>query len=115
MKNMKGNKKDKDVEILKALAHPVRLGIVKALHGKGELCACEICGLFDCDRTTASKHLAVLRQAGIIDYERQGKMIIYRLEMPCVNTFLRCIHAISKKEGIAYEETADSGTGMCKM
>jgi hypothetical protein len=42
-------------------------------------------------------------------------MIIYRLEMPCVNTFLRCIHAISKKEGIAYEETADSGTGMCKM
>jgi DNA-binding transcriptional ArsR family regulator len=115
MKNLKGNKKDKDVEILKALAHPVRLGIVKALHGKGELCACEICGLFDCDRTTASKHLAVLRQAGIIDYERQGKMIIYRLQMPCVNAFLRCINAISKKEDIVDDEDSDSGTGMCKM
>jgi len=47
MKNMQRKKKDKDVEILKALAHPVRLGIVKALHAKGELCACEICGLFE--------------------------------------------------------------------
>lgn len=112
MKNIQRKKKDKDVEILKALAHPVRLGIVKALHAKGELCACEICGLFECDRTTASKHLAILRQAGIIDYERQGKMIIYRLEMPCVSVFLRCINVISMKEGAINEEVPDFGTGM---
>lgn len=112
MKNNEREKTHKDVEILKALAHPVRLGIVKVLHEKGELCACEICSLFDCDRTTASKHLAVLRQAGIIDYERYGKMIIYRLEMPCVSVFLRCIQAISKKEGIINEEISDFGAGM---
>ncbi|MFZ5975697.1 MAG: ArsR/SmtB family transcription factor [Bacillota bacterium] len=115
MKKMEREKTHKDVEILKALAHPVRLGIVKVLHEKGELCACEICSLFDCDRTTASKHLAVLRQAGIIDYERYGKMIIYRLEMPCVSVFLRCIQVILKKEGIVDEEVPDIGTGMRKM
>lgn len=112
---MEREKTDKDVEILKALAHPVRLGIVKALHSRGELCACEICGLFECDRTTASKHLAVLRQAGIVDYERYGKMIIYRLEMPCVSVFLRCINDISKKEGIRNDEISDFGAGMRKV
>ena len=115
MKNIEREKTDKDVEILKALAHPVRLGIVKALHGKGEFCACEICGLFECDRTTASKHLAILRRAGIVEYERDGKMIIYRLAMPCVSEFLRCINVISKKEGIINEEIPDFRAGMRKM
>ena len=105
----------KDVEILKALAHPVRLGIVKALHENGEFCACEVCGLFDCDRTTASKHLAVLRRAGVIEYERDGKMIIYRLAMPCVGEFLRCIEIISKKECNVNENDSDSGTGLRKV
>lgn len=82
------------VEMLKALAHPVRLRLVETVATR-RLRVGELAALFPVDRTTISKHIAVLREAGIIDNEREGREIYYRLRMPCLNDFLRCLGQMS--------------------
>lgn len=83
------------VEMLKALAHPVRLCLVETL-ASGRLRAGELASLFPVDRTTISKHIAVLREAGIIQDEREGREIYYRLRIPCLSDFLRCLGQMSE-------------------
>ncbi len=80
-------------EILKGLAHPVRIAIAEMLEDK-ELCACEIADRFPCDRTTTSKHLAVMRQLGILEDRREGQNVCYRLKMVCLVRALRCIDGL---------------------
>ncbi len=55
--------KDNRIKILKALAHPVRLGLIETLSCR-RLRAGELAELFPADRTTISKHIAILREAG---------------------------------------------------
>lgn len=57
----------------RALGDPVRLQIVDVLHHHaGAVCVCEINDLFDLSQSTVSHHLKVLRDAGIVDYEKRG-------------------------------------------
>ncbi|WP_242601095.1 ArsR/SmtB family transcription factor [Thermanaerovibrio acidaminovorans] len=81
---------DSRVEMLKALAHPVRLRIVEVL-GKGRLCVCQLAGMFPLDRTTVSKHLSVLKEAGVLEDCREGREIYYRLKIPCIGDFIACL------------------------
>lgn len=69
------------VPLLKALADPVRLRLVSliASHEGGEACVCELTGVFDLTAPTISHHLKVLREAGLLDAERRGTWIYYRL------------------------------------
>ena len=78
-------------ETFKALAHPARLAIVYAL-ADGPVCACELADIAKSTNSTTSRHLTVLRHAGIISSERHGKEIHYTLERPCVLTFTECCH-----------------------
>lgn len=64
--------------VLKALADPVRLQLVDVLRKHaGKVCVCELVPLFDLSQPTVSHHLKVLRQAGIVDSERQGLWAYY--------------------------------------
>src|SRR5918993_1942305 len=64
--------------VAKALADPVRLQIVDVLRKHaGRVCVCELVPLFDVSQPTVSHHLKVLRQAGIVDSERQGLWAYY--------------------------------------
>ncbi|HIU18149.1 MAG TPA: helix-turn-helix transcriptional regulator [Candidatus Avidesulfovibrio excrementigallinarum] len=76
-------------KIFKALGHPSRLLMVDALRG-GELCVCELQKLVGDDMSTVSKHLAVLKEAGVVDASRRGTSTYYRLALCCLDTFLRC-------------------------
>jgi ArsR family transcriptional regulator, arsenate/arsenite/antimonite-responsive transcriptional repressor len=69
-------------QVFKALADPVRLRLVSLIgaHQGGEACVCELTEAFDLTQPTISHHLKVLRQAGIIDSERRGTWVYYRLE-----------------------------------
>ena len=58
-------------EIIKALAHPTRLFIVDEL-SRGERCVCELTDMIGVEMPTVSRHLGVLRSAGIIDDEKRG-------------------------------------------
>lgn len=77
-------------QVLKALGHPSRIRILEIL-SKGETCVCHIAPALDSDLSTVSRHLAVLRNAGIIDDDKRGLNVYYRITMPCVLDFLRCI------------------------
>lgn len=65
-------------ELFKALGDETRLAIVQMLLGK-ELCVCDVLDAFDMSQPTISHHLKILRQAGVVQDERQGKWIYYSL------------------------------------
>ena len=79
--------------IIKALAHPTRLFIVQELE-QGERCVCQLTELIDVDTSTVSRHLAILRTAGIIVDEKRGNQVFYSLKVPCVLNFLDCVEAV---------------------
>jgi DNA-binding transcriptional ArsR family regulator len=78
-------------DVFKALGHPARLTIVRALEG-GERCVCELVELVGTGFSTVSRHLSILKAAGIIEDEKRGQFIYYRLALPCVTTFCNCLN-----------------------
>ena len=79
--------------VLKALAHPSRLAMADAL-AKGELCVCELRELVGSDLSTVSKHLALMKAAGIVSDRKQGQQVYYCLRVPCILRFFDCIDAV---------------------
>ena len=82
-------------EILKALAHPVRVLIVEAL-AKGDRCVCELNELADIDQSNISRHLASLKKAGIVIDRRDGMRVFYHLQTPCILNALKCAVEVTK-------------------
>jgi len=80
-------------DVLKALSHPTRLWMAEQLAG-GERCVCEFVEAVDADFSTVSKHLSVLKQAGIVDVEKRGKKVFYSLRVPCVLQFMHCVEEV---------------------
>ena len=83
--------------ILKALAHPTRLFIVDEL-SRGERCVCELTEMIGVEMPTVSRHLALLREAGILEDEKRGVQVFYRLKTPCVMNFFQCVAAVKSGE-----------------
>ena len=79
--------------IIKSLAHPTRLFIVEEL-SRGEKCVCELNDLIDADVSTVSKHLSVLKQAGIVNDEKRGLQVWYSLSVPCILNFFGCVEDV---------------------
>ncbi|HYN97025.1 MAG TPA: metalloregulator ArsR/SmtB family transcription factor [Pilimelia sp.] len=71
---------DADVVRLRALAHPIRLGMLRQLAREPEVCACDLGGAFAVSQPTVSEHLRVLREAGLVRTRRQGNQICYAAE-----------------------------------
>jgi uncharacterized membrane protein YraQ (UPF0718 family)/DNA-binding transcriptional ArsR family regulator len=69
--------------VMKALAHPTRLFIVEEL-SRGERCVCELTDGIGADVSTVSKHLSVLKSAGIVRDDKRGVQVFYRLRVPCI-------------------------------
>ena len=87
------NATESKAKIFKALGHPSRLLIVEEL-GRGERCVCELVELVGADFSTVSKHLSVLKNAGVLEDRKEGKMVIYRLRVPCILRFMDCVEAV---------------------
>jgi len=82
--------------IMKAMAHPSRLFILDEL-SRGERCVCELTEMVGADVSTVSKHLSVLKNAGIVDTDKRGTQVYYRLTAPCVLSFFDCVEAVLKE------------------
>ncbi|ADU61523.1 regulatory protein ArsR [Pseudodesulfovibrio aespoeensis Aspo-2] len=80
-------------KVMKALGHPSRLMIVDEL-SRGERCVCDLTALVGHDMSTVSKHLSVLREAGIVVDDKRGLQVFYRLKVPCVLNFFKCVDAV---------------------
>jgi DNA-binding transcriptional ArsR family regulator len=84
--------------VLKALANESRLKIVDRL-SRGECSVGELTEIIGSDRTTVSKHLAVLRAYGIVRDRREGNVVFYTLLTPCAVNFFACATQVLKERG----------------
>lgn len=80
-------------DVFKALGHPTRLWMAERL-AAGELCVCELLADVDADFSTISKHLTILKQAGVVASEKRGKQVYYRLKVPCILNLMPCVEAV---------------------
>ena len=94
--------------IFKALGHPSRLLMVDALRD-GEKCVCDLQTLVGDDMSTVSKHLSVLREAGVVSSEKRGPNIYYRLALCCLETFLSCTGEIVEKRILSQMDMLNKG------
>ena len=83
--------------ILKAMAHPSRLMMIDAMNEGGEICVCDLVELIGSDQSTVSKHLSILRQAGLVDDRKEGQRSYYRLVRPCVMNFFQCVEQVMEE------------------
>jgi DNA-binding transcriptional ArsR family regulator len=90
-------------QVMKALSHPTRLFIVHEL-AKAERCVCELTDMVGADTSTISKHLSIMKNAGIVECDKRGTSIYYSLKMRCVMNFFVCASEVLKKK--AQEQSA---------
>jgi ArsR family transcriptional regulator len=80
--------------VFKALGQPTRLFLVQEL-GRAPRCVRDLQALIGADMSTVSKHLAVLREAGLVRDERRGNQVVYHLAAPCVLEFMDCVARVT--------------------
>ncbi len=73
--------------------------MIQAL-GSGEQCVCELQEIVGSDLSTVSKHLTVLRSAGLVSSEKRGKQVFYSLRLTCTLGFLDCVNRALDERGI---------------
>lgn len=97
--------------VANALANANRLMIVDALAKAGEMCVCEIVEMLGCDQSTVSKHLTVLKNAGLVEDRREGQWSYYRLACPCLNDLFRCIEGVISSRLRRVQESLNGAAG----
>ena len=96
---------EKQAEIVKALAHPVRLAVVEFLL-EGERCVCEIAEHVGTEQSNLSKHLAVMTGAGLLGQRKEGLKVYYSARCPCVNKFTACVTDVVKARAAETQKLA---------
>jgi ArsR family transcriptional regulator len=79
--------------VARALGHPTRLFLLDVL-GAQERCVCELTDMVGADQSTVSKHLAVLRSAGLVTGRRRGATTYYRIACPCLAPLLESLGGV---------------------
>jgi len=95
-------------DILKALAHPVRVLIVSALT-ESDQCVCKLNELADIDQSNISRHLAMLKKAGIVSDRRDGMRVFYHLETPCIMKAFECAVEVVRVEAKRRNQALKAG------
>ncbi len=81
-------------KVFKALAHPARLKVMDELAQHGERCVCDLKALVGSDMSTVSRHLTVLKNAGLVEVEKRGQMVFYRTTICCLGGFTDCVEKV---------------------
>jgi ArsR family transcriptional regulator, arsenate/arsenite/antimonite-responsive transcriptional repressor len=82
--------------ILKALPHPTRIFMVEKLQ-KRSYCVCELTEMVGADTSTVSKHLSLLKAAGIVEDRKEGTTVYYSLSCECISKFMDGIEVIMRR------------------
>jgi ArsR family transcriptional regulator len=99
------NRFEERARVIKAMAHPSRLFIIEEL-AKRERCVRELTDMIGSDVSTVSKHLSILREAGIITDEKRGLQVYYSLKMPCILNFFGCVENVLKARADSFRKAA---------
>ncbi len=78
-------------EILKTIAHPVRLSIIESLQEREEMTVKELQEVTQIDQSLVSHHLIKMKDKGVLTSERSGKNICYRLVDPHITSIFNCM------------------------
>ena len=95
MNNKLKNKYEARVKIIKAMAHSTRLFIVDEL-SKKEKCVCELQKMIGDDFSTVSKHLTILKNAGLVLSNKRSNQVFYKIDASCANKIICCADNIIK-------------------
>jgi len=88
---------EKQAEIAKAIAHPLRIAIIDFLKD-GQQCVCDIAEHVGSERSNVSRHLSVMVSAGVLEYRKEGLKVIYRLKCACILDFFSCVSRVLKQQ-----------------
>jgi len=88
---------EKQAEIAKAIAHPLRIAIIDFLRD-GEQCVCDIADHVGAERSNVSRHLSIMVNAGVLEYRKEGLKVIYRLKCVCILDFFSCVTGVLKQQ-----------------
>ncbi len=94
-------------DILKAMAHPIRLLLVDAL-SKGDRCVNELNELADVDQSSISRHLAQLKKVGIVSERKEGVRVIHHLACPCMLRAFDCTLEVMQNEARRHQKVLSS-------
>jgi len=86
-------------KVMKALAHPTRMFIVDEL-SRGERCVCELTEMIGVEMPTVSRHLSILKEAGLVQDDKRGLKIFYQLRVPCCLSFLKCVESVLQADQV---------------
>jgi ArsR family transcriptional regulator len=100
---------NKRARVLKAMGHPSRLLMLEAV-ATGPKCVGELQAIVGSDLSTVSRHLAVLKNAGILSDRKQGSKVLCSLRVPCVLNFFNCVDAVLNGSSIGCVEGSCSTT-----
>lgn len=92
------NQTDGLSQLFKVFADDTRLKIVYALTQEDELCVCDVATIIGSTNATASHHLRMLRNMGLAEYRKEGKMVFYRLVSNHVNHLMQEALQLKGKE-----------------
>jgi ArsR family transcriptional regulator, arsenate/arsenite/antimonite-responsive transcriptional repressor len=81
-------------EVLKALAHPTRAYIVDLIAREGEHCVCDLTERIGADTSTVSRHLSLLKGAGILFDRKEGTTVYYDLTCDCIAAFMHGLDTV---------------------
>jgi DNA-binding transcriptional ArsR family regulator len=94
---------ERQAEIAKAIAHPLRVAVIDFLKD-GQRCVCDIAEHVGSERSNVSRHLSVMVNAGVLDSRKEGLKVFYWLRTPCVVDFLGCATRVLKHQAKEQEK-----------
>ncbi len=97
-------------DILKALGQPTRLKIIELLRD-GEKCVCEMLPLLGEEQANVSKHLSLLRQAGIVEFRKEGVSSFYKIKNKVIFKILDKVDKMVQEEILKSAELAKTISG----
>lgn len=86
------DKLDQAASKLRAISHPMRIAIIDLLSEGKQLSVTEIYEALDIEQATASHHLNILKNKGVLDSKREGKKIFYTLKNITLTEIIECIN-----------------------
>ncbi|MEM6321975.1 MAG: metalloregulator ArsR/SmtB family transcription factor [Bacteroidota bacterium] len=96
--NINNEKLQTSAEILRALAHPLRLKILSFIDQNGTINVNRIYNTLKLEQSITSQHLRILRMAGLVGTQRDGKFIHYSIEYPKIANAVQAINNFLDEE-----------------
>ena len=93
IKELDAERLEMAASMLKAMAHPMRIAILKHLEGGKKLTVTEIHELLGIEQSTTSHHLGILKDKGVLCSRREGKNTYYYMKYDMIGQIMECLHA----------------------